>query len=127
MGFFFDGFNIMFIIVFVFILGTILFVVAKGMTQWNKNNHSPRLTVDAKVVSKRIDVTHHHRAAAGNSTGAHGFHHSSSTWNYVTFQFESGDRMEFSVRGCDYGLLTEGDQGRLTFQGTRFLGFERQH
>ena len=27
--------------------------------------------------------------------------------------------------GRDYGLMAEGDEGRLTFQGTRFLGFER--
>ncbi len=29
------------------------------------------------------------------------------------------------MRGTDYGMLAEGDRGRLTFQGTRFLGFER--
>ena len=46
-----------------------------------------------------------------------------STRYYVTFQVESGDRMEFSVSGREYGLLVEGDTGRLTFQGTRYLGF----
>ena len=44
---------------------------------------------------------------------------------YVTFQVESGDRMEFSVSGAEYGMLIEGDRGRLSFQGTRYLGFER--
>ena len=29
--------------------------------------------------------------------------------------------MEFSVSGREYGLLVEGDTGRLTFQGTRYL------
>ena len=42
-----------------------------------------------------------------------------TTRYYVTFQVESGDRMEFSVSGR-YGLLV--DTGRLTFQGTH-LGF----
>ena len=28
--------------------------------------------------------------------------------------------------GDEYGLLVEGDQGLLTFQGTRYLGFERR-
>ena len=46
-----------------------------------------------------------------------------STWYYATFQVESGDRMEFSASGREYGLLVEGDTGRLTFQGTRYLGF----
>ena len=27
--------------------------------------------------------------------------------------------------GYDYGLLAEGDFGDLSFQGTRYLGFER--
>ena len=33
--------------------------------------------------------------------------------------------MELSVKSSEYGMLAEGDSGRLTFQGTRFLGFER--
>ena len=49
----------------------------------------------------------------------------SSTIYYVTFQVESGDRMEFSVSGTEYGMLVEGDEGRLTFQGTRYLSFLR--
>ena len=44
----------------------------------------------------------------------------------MTFQVDSGDRMEFSVSGQEYGLLAEGDRGKLTFQGTRYLGFERE-
>ncbi|HCL03961.1 MAG TPA: hypothetical protein DHW61_16405 [Lachnoclostridium phytofermentans] len=45
--------------------------------------------------------------------------------HFVTFQFESGDRLELGVSGQQYGLLGEGDVGKLTFQGTRFLSFER--
>lgn len=51
--------------------------------------------------------------------------HSHNTTYYVTFQFESKERMEFLVRGREYGMLVEGDYGRLTFQGIRYLGFER--
>ena len=43
----------------------------------------------------------------------------------LTFQVDSGDRMELSVTGQEFGLIAEGDTGKLTFQGTRFLGFER--
>ena len=43
----------------------------------------------------------------------------------MTFQVESGDRMELSVNGPEYGMLAEGDVGELTFQGTRYLSFER--
>jgi hypothetical protein len=50
-------------------------------------------------------------------------HH--STHYYVTFEVESGDRMELSLSGHEYGLLAEGDTGHLSFQGTRYLSFER--
>ncbi len=56
---------------------------------------------------------------------ADGMAHTYSRY-YATFQVESGDRMEFQVQDTDYGLLVEGDRGKLTFQGTRFLGFERE-
>ncbi|MBD5156664.1 MAG: DUF2500 domain-containing protein, partial [Butyrivibrio sp.] len=46
---------------------------------------------------------------------------------YVTFQVESGDRIELRVSTQEYGMLAEGDFGRLSFQGMRYLGFERMY
>lgn len=112
-------FPIIFIIIFGLVLGTFIVTAVRGIGQWNQNNHSPRLTVAAKVVAKRMNVSHHHN-------GANEHHHTStSTSYYVTFQVESGDRMELCMAGNEYGMLIEGDEGRLTFQGTRYLGFER--
>ena len=126
MGFFSFGiFGIIFTIMFDFVAGMIVVTAFRSLKTWNRNNNSPRLTVEAKVVSKRMDVSHHSHANAGDATGAHGWHTSSSTWYYVTFEVESGDRMELSVDGSEYGMLVEGDSGRLSFQGTRYLGFER--
>ena len=129
MGFGFDIgfglFGVMFAVVFLLVISVFIVVFVKGISQWNKNNHSPRLTVPATVVSKRADISHHHHANAGDATGAHGYHTSTSTSYYVTFQVESGDRMELHMSGSEYGLLIEGDRGNLTFQGTRYLGFER--
>jgi hypothetical protein len=34
--------------------------------------------------------------------------------------------MEFHISGKEYGLLSEDDTGILTFQGTRYLDFERK-
>ena len=45
---------------------------------------------------------------------------------FVTFQIESGDRMELNVAGHAFGMLIEGDRGNLIFQGTRYLGFKRE-
>lgn len=116
-GFFdmgYSAFSMLFFLTFIVILCVILVTAIRGAVQWN-NNHSPRLTVPARVVSKRQE--HHHYQ--NNDVPA-----SSSTY-YVTFQVESGDRMELRVRGWEYGQLVEGDFGNLTFQGTRYLGFER--
>ena len=108
-------------VIFVLVVGGIILTVVRGIGTWSKNNASPRLTVSAEVVVKRTDVTHHSHGHGGDAD----FHMSSSTWYYVTFQVESGDRMEFSVSGAEYGMLAEGDRGELTFQGTRYLSFER--
>lgn len=98
----------------------IVVAVVHGVAEWSRNNDSPRLTVPATLVSRRTSVTHHHHH---NASGAHHVH--PVTHYYVTFEVESGDRMEFSVSGREYGVLTEGDRGQLSFQGTRYLGFER--
>ena len=108
-------FEIMFFLAFGLVFAIFIAAFVKGIGQWNKNNHSPRLTVPVTVVSKR--TSHHHHA---------GEHHHTSTSYYVTFQVESGDRMELHLTGSQYGLIVEGDKGNLTFQGTRFLNFERQ-
>ena len=80
----FGLFEIMFSLVFVLFIVVFVGTLIKGLSQWNKNNNSPRLTVVATVVSKRTNVS-----------------------------------------GQEYGLLVEGDVGMLSFQGTRYLGFER--
>ncbi len=118
-GFGFNMFNVLFTLTFLLIFGTIVVTLVKSIGQWNKNNHSPKLTVPASVVAKR---THVSRRRSG---GANGHHHHTSTSYYVTFQVESGDRMELHMSGSEYGLLVEGDKGNLSFQGTRYLGFER--
>ena len=112
-------FPVIFFLMFGIILCVFITTFVKGISQWSKNNHSPRLTVDAFVVAKREEVSHHHHR------GEHQ-HISISTWYYVTFQVESGDRIELGVSGSEYGMLCEGDFGRLTFQGTRYLGYERK-
>ena len=122
MGFFFGGFEIIFFLMFFLVFGMIIFSIIRSVSQWNKNNNSPRLTVDAVIVSKRSHNTRHH-----HHTGTGMGHTHYSTSYYVTFQFQSGDRMELGVDGSEFGLLAEGDRGKLTFQGTRYLSFERDY
>lgn len=106
--------QVIMLLVFVLVLGSIIVTLIRGVGEWNKNNQSPKLTVPATVVAKRSDV---HR-------GIETMHTFISY--YVTFQVESGDRMEFEVSDMEYGMLAEGDSGELTFQGTRYLNFRRE-
>jgi len=106
-------------IIFIFVIGSILFTIFKGIGQWHKNEQSPRLSVPAIIKAKRTDVSR------GSNNDNNSLSSSTYTTYYVTFEFESGDRTEFHVSGKEYGLLSENDTGILNFQGTRFLGFER--
>ena len=111
------AFPILFVIMFVFSFGIFFFIISRMFKQKRQNDASPKLTVDAKVVSRRSD---HSISHTSSTSSMH-----STTWHYVTFEVESGDRLEFSVSGQEYGMLMEGDIGKLTFQGTRYLGFDR--
>lgn len=106
--------NMLFPLFFIIILGFIIFTAIKGIGEWGKNNNSPKLSVPAQVVSKRSRTS----GGAGDS--------SASTSYFVTFEFESGDRMELRVSGREYGMLADDDLGLLSFQGTRYLSFERK-
>ena len=105
--------RIMVPVIFVLVFGIIIVTMVRGVGEWNKNNQSPKLTVPVTVVAKRSDV---HRGIETMHT---------FTSYYVTFQVESGDRMEFEISDMEYGMLAEGDSGELTFQGTRYLSFQR--
>ena len=103
-------FGIMFVTIFIRFASILL----SHLGRKKKNDRSPRLTVPAQVISRRTEF----RRNAGQDMP--GF-----TCYYATFQVESGDRMEFTVSGSDYGMLVEGDIVKLSFQRTRYLGFER--
>lgn len=116
-GFGFALFEVIFFLMFFLIMGVFVVMFVQNIRRWNKNNHSPRLSVHATVVAKREATTHH------RNSSTHMAHYVTSY--YVTFGVESGDRMELCMDGAEYGLLVEGDKGVLHFQGTRYLGFDR--
>lgn len=124
-------FGISFIIFFIMFLMTSLlsgavfvFAIIYIVKQRSKDDASPRVTVEAKIVDKRSvshrhHHHHHHNRHTGHITHRHYYH-------YVTFELADGQRTELRVAGDEYGLLAVGDSGALTLQGTRFIGFERK-
>lgn len=108
---------ILFSLMWILMMVVIITSLFRSFQEWNKNNHSPKLRVDARVVEKRDYV---YRRRSGNHTSFR-----TSTRYYATFQFDTGDRLELEIPAGQAGLMVEGDKGALTFQGTRFLSFER--
>lgn len=115
----FSVMGIIFPVFFLLIASVFIITIFKGISQWSSNNKEPVLSVAATLVTKRTNVSRHSHNANNNH------HTSTSTTYYATFEVESGDRIEFTIPGKEYGMLVEGDLGKLTFQGTRYLGFER--
>lgn len=114
------GIGFFFTLVPMLMIAMIGYSIYSSMKEKAYNQSQPRLSVPAKVVVKRQDVsTTHHQHDEHTS-------HQSTTHYYVTFEFETGDRKEFSVTGAEFGMLAEEDQGTLSFQGNEYQSFERK-
>ena len=75
MGFGFSGFQIMFgfmaimfAVTSLFVIGVFIIVFSKGIKEWKQNNASPRVTVEATVLAKRMNFTRH---SSMHHTGHH--------------------------------------------------------
>lgn len=126
-GFGYDSFNVLFSFMFLIVAAVIVVTIIKSMAQHHRDNNSPRLNVKAVVVDKREEIRHEQQPVAGDVTGAHGYHIKISSSYWITFQVESGDKMDFLVDGNEYKRLSEGEEGNLLFQGSRYLGFEKEN
>ncbi len=118
-------FELLFLMVFAMVAAFIAANLVKDTKEWNQNNHSPRLTIPCKIVGKRAEVSYTQRPIGGDVNDVSRMQMVSCTTHYVTFQADDGEQMEFSVDDREYGLLSEGEFGKLSFQGTRFLDFEK--
>lgn len=95
-----------------------VFILIYVVKQRSKNDNAPRLTLEAKVVDKRT-VSHRHHASGAHLHHRHYYH-------YVTFELQDGQRTELLVSRIDFDTLAVSDAGKLTLQGTQFIGFERK-
>lgn len=126
-SFFYQGFNTAFSSIgfivglgFLIVLTIIILRIIKGMMIFVSNNNSPKVSIEAKIIDKRGDVSiYRHSNASGHVSN------SSSTTYYISFELITHERIELKVPHDQYGLLIIGDSGTLNYQGTRFLSFER--
>lgn len=109
-----SGFDAMFNLMMFIVIGGFVFAIGSMIFRTVNNMGQPVLTRWARVAGRRQDTS----GGSGDT--------SVTTWYYVTFEFEGGNREEFSVSGKEYALLSEGDVGTLKSQGDWFKGFERE-
>lgn len=121
-SFFFNGMPIFMQLFFLVFFIVFIFALIRIVTQSIKNAKSPIITVEAKVIGKRTNVSHHSSNSGIDNTAST----STSTTYYITFETEHGERLELPLSGRVYGLLAEGDRGKLTYQGTWFKDFNRE-
>ena len=121
MSFRFGLFGILFLFLLFTVIGGIVAIIAVGVVRKKKNDRAQKTVTGATVLSKQVTTQRH--PVAGDTSGAHG------TTTFHTYQavFLTADHVQrtFIVDDSTYEQLTEGEHGRLTYQGTRFLGFER--
>ena len=83
--------------------------ISLAFVRWIRNENSPVHRASATIIHMRSKK--HLRA-----------HYRSY---HVIFQLEDGAQIELCVNHNEYSALTIGDRGMLTYQGTRYKGFER--
>ena len=108
----FDVTRVLFIILFIVILGMTLFVVYKSMKRAKLNSKLPRVTTRALVVANRKASTSGNKNRIGDYI------------YYITFKFETGDEYEFAVPSDAYSYYVVGDRGKLTIRGSEYISFE---
>ena len=92
---------------FIAVFGVMIFILVKAFQQSQEYKKHPIVTVFAKVLDKRMVVRNDY------------------SYDYATFELDSGDRHELRLPRESAGLIIENDQGQLTFQGDKFISFER--
>ena len=97
----------------------------KGVKEQRANDAAPIVTAEAKVKAKRIAV--HHSAHQQSMNGVPLMAKSHHTTYYATFGLEGDRRLELQVSQGQFQQLTEGEQGKLTYQRKRFHRFEGEN
>ncbi|WP_461205255.1 DUF2500 domain-containing protein [Clostridium sp. DL1XJH146] len=100
------------IVLIAFSIGIMIFMSVRLIRQWNINNNSPKVRIEAVVDQKRYG-NNYHNAANSITTKTY----------YISFRSEAGEILEFIVPEAVNTIVHEGDAGTLEYQGTRFLGF----
>jgi|GEM_PF-5037977 len=108
-----NSFMTMFILVLVV---CVIIVVFRRL----KNRSAPKVVTNATVSDKHIQEIMRRRK------GADGLYHQMKTYRYyILFIIEGGEKMEFLVNKTEYSQVKNNQNGKLTFQGSKFIKFDK--
>ena len=91
------------VVIFLIIIVILCMADANIIICWFKNNRAPVHSMGASVLTKEINENKY----------------------YVCFGLEDGQMKRFSIDYFAYIALKEGEKGILTYQGTRFIRYDR--
>ena len=94
---------VLIVVCLLLIIIIICMVDANTIICWFKNNRAPVHSMGASVLTKEINENKY----------------------YVCFGLEDGQMKRFSIDYYAYISLKEGEKGILTYQGTRFIRYDR--
>jgi hypothetical protein len=117
------GFGIfggLFVLVVFGIFVLIGFMLIKSFTDRTRNNGSPVVTSRVTVTAKTMNTAYRGNYIPDNISVQTPY----NTY-FITFEFANGNRAEFTVPRTDYAYISEHDAGVLTYQGSRYINFER--
>ena len=98
----------------IFVCVGVIITTIREITFWAEEQRRPLQTTDARVVAKFTEAQRHNGPPYAGST--YGFY-------FVAFALSSENQMNFVVSKKRYEMLKRGDEGKLTFKGTRFKKF----
>jgi len=98
--------TIIFMLGIVFV-GMFFSIFFKAHAENEKNSGMPVEKKHAKIVTKRYVMD------------------SPKLGSLILFEFDDGSRKEISVNAQAASIIAENDTGIVTYQGTKFIGFER--
>ena len=110
--------------VMLIVAALIIFIVIaiRRIARETPKDYADGKTIEATVFSKRTRKKRDPNTLPYDKEYAY----AATSFYYITFETNDCRRIELSVNSETFKRLTEGDEGTLMHQGTRYLGFHRE-
>lgn len=119
-----DAMKIAGFIFFFLVIGVAAFFIIRKLIRSQQTDDLAGTHSTATVISKRCVTKQQRRTMPAQYSAA--YRMEETVWHYVTFENERGVRTEYNVTKAQFDMLFEGDKGKLTVNGSRFISFQKE-